>query len=227
VTPQSPEPRRVKAPSWFDPRLIFGVVLVLGSIALGALVVERADSTRAVVAVSHDLAAGTVLTAGDVHTTRVRLEGSAGLYVPGDTSVVGQTLTLALRGGELVPRSALGSTSTDQTTLTIPVRPENAPEVKRGQRIAVWVSTQYCQAVLVVGDVVVQDVRQAGTGALSAASDESLVVRAPAELAQRVITALGLDGVTIRVGVLGGAPKPTANDALPGLNGCLQPAHTS
>lgn len=227
VTPPSPEPRRVKTPSWFDPRLILGIVLVLGSVAVGAIVVARADSSTSAVAVSRDLAAGTVLTAGDVHTTRVRLQSTSALYVAGGTSVVGQTLGLALHAGELLPRSAVVATSKVQTTLTVPVRPENAPDVKRGQRIAVWVSTQYCQAVLVIGDVVVQDVRQAGTGALSAASDESLVVRAPAALAQRVVTALGLEGATLRVGVLGGSPSPTANDALPTLGSCLAPSHSS
>lgn len=227
MTAPSPEPRRVKTPSWFDPRLILGVVLVLGSVALGAVVVSRADSSRAVVAVSRDLAAGTVLTATDVHATRVRLQSTSGLYVPASTSVVGRTLTLSLRSGELLPRSAVGPTSKTQTTLTVPVRPENAPDVKRGQRIAVWVSTQYCQAVLVIGDVVVQDVRQAGTGALSAASDESLVVRAPAALAQRVVTALGLEGATLRVGILGGSPTPSANDNLPTLGACLAPSHAS
>ena len=226
VMPPSPEPRRVRTPSWLDPRLILGVVLVLGSVALGAIVVARADSSQAVVAVSHDLAAGTVLTAGDVRDTRVRLAGSAGLYVKGTASVVGQTTSVALHAGQLIPRSALGATARNETTLTIPVLPENAPQIKRGQRIAVWVSTQYCQAVLVIGDIVVQDVRQAGTGALSAASDESLVVRAPSALAQRVVTALGLDNATLRVGVLGGPPSPSANDALPVLSTCLAPSHS-
>jgi hypothetical protein len=224
VTPPSPEPRRVKTPSWFDPRLVLGIVLVLGSVGLGAVVVSRADSSTSVVAVSHDLAAGTVLTPADVHPTRVRLQSTASLYVPGGTSVVGQTLARALRSGELLARSAVAPTPATQTTLTVPVRPENAPDVKRGQRIAVWVSTQYCQAVLVIGDVVVQDVRQAGTGALSAASDESLVVRAPAALAQRVVTALGLEGATLRVGVLGGTAVTAANDDLPTLNTCLAPS---
>ena len=216
----------MKSPSWLDPRLILGVVLVLGSVALGAVLVSRADSSEAVIAVSHDLAAGTVLTASDVHTTRVRLASSGALYLRVSSSAIGQTTIVALGAGQLLPRSALGPTALDETTLTVPVLPENAPQIKRGQRITVWVSTQYCQAVLVIGDIVVQDVRQAGTGALSATSDESLVVRAPAALAQRVVTALGLDNATLRVGVLGGQPGATANDTLPSLTACLAPAHS-
>ena len=153
----------------------------------------------------------------------------------GDTAFSGPELlgAASVVADQIAERSAptspvaVGATPSTQTTLTIPVRPENAPEVKRGQRIAVWVSTQYCQAVLVIGDVVVQDVRQAGTGALSAASDESLVVRAPAALAQRVVTALGLEGATLRVGVLGGSASSGANDDLPALGTCLAPSHAS
>lgn len=208
-------------------RLLVGIGLVLGSVVIGAVVVSRADSTRPMLAVSHDLAAGTVLAAADVHPTKVRLASAQSTYVAGDVVVAGRMLSRPLLAGELVPKSALVAAPADETTLTIPVRPENSPEIARGQRVAVWVSTRYCQAALVVGDVTVQNVRGAGSGALSAASQESLVVRTPKPLALRVITALGLDGATIRIGVLTGAVDPTANDSLPTLNACLDPARSS
>ena len=190
----------------------------------GALVVSGADSTRPMLTVSRDLAAGTLMTADDVRTTRVRLAAAQDTYLPGGSEVVGRTVGRALRAGELIPRSALVAGPPDETTLTIPVRPENSPEVARGQRVAVWVSNRYCQAVLVIADATVQAVRSAGSGALSAASQESLVVRVSRPLALRVITALGLDGATIRVGVITGVPDPAANQVLPALSGCLDPA---
>lgn len=61
VTTTSPVPRRLRTPSWFDLRLVVGVVLVLGSVAAGAVVVSRADATRPMLVAVHDLAAGTVL----------------------------------------------------------------------------------------------------------------------------------------------------------------------
>lgn len=70
-------PRRLRAPSWFDLRLILGIGLVLASILIGAVVMARADSTRPLLAVVRDLDSGTVLTANDIRTTRVRLNEGA------------------------------------------------------------------------------------------------------------------------------------------------------
>ena len=54
-----PTPRRVRPPRWLDLRLVLGVLLVLGSVLLGARVVGAADATVPVWAAAGDLAAGT------------------------------------------------------------------------------------------------------------------------------------------------------------------------
>ena len=59
-----PTPRRVRPPRWLDLRLVLGVLLVLGSVLLGARVVGAADATVPVWAAAGDLAAGTELTRG-------------------------------------------------------------------------------------------------------------------------------------------------------------------
>src|SRR3954452_22866223 len=43
--PAGPTPRRVRPPRWLDLRLVLGVLLVLGSVLLGARVVTAADAT--------------------------------------------------------------------------------------------------------------------------------------------------------------------------------------
>ncbi len=60
-----PSPRRVRPPRWFDLRLLLGLLLVLGSVLLGARVVSAASTTVPVWAVTGDLAAGTVLSSDD------------------------------------------------------------------------------------------------------------------------------------------------------------------
>ena len=227
VTPVSPVPRRLRTPGWFDLRLLLGIVLVLGSVAAGALLMTRANSMRAVLAASHDLAAGTVVTDDDLRMVRIRVSGDTSAYVQERGTVTGKVLLRALGSGDLVPASALGSANTQETTLTVPVEAENAPAVERGQRIAIWVSTKYCQALPVLADVTVQDVRRAGNGALSASSPDGLVVRMSPELALRVVTALDLDGATIRVGVLTGSSDAAANTDLPALTSCSPPSSSA
>ena len=165
---------------------------------------------------THDLAAGTVLTDDDVRVVRVHLSGDVSEYLNGASTVSGRILLRDVGDGELLPAAALGSANPDETSLTVPVKPENAPDLERGQRVAIWVSTPYCRAVAVLADVTVQGVREAGTGALSAASEASLVIRVSRPLAQRVVTALGLDGATVRVGVVTGTDAAEANDVIAG-----------
>ena len=215
----SPVARRLRTPSWFDGRLMFGVLLVLVSVLSGAFVVSRAQSTRPMLVLTRDLAAGTIVTASDVRPAQVKLGRTGTHYVTAPADAIGRSLVRPVAAGELLARSAVQPPSATDTTVPISVRPENAPELGRGQRIGVWVSTPYCQAVLVLGDVTVQSVRDAGSG-LSATSAESVVVRVSQPLAARVFSSLGLDGAVIRIGVLGGRPDVHANDALPPLSPC-------
>src|SRR6478735_2422730 len=72
-----PTPRRVRPPRWLDLRLVLGVLLVLGSVLLGARVVTAADATVPVWTAAGNLAAGTRLTAGDLVAVDVRLDDAA------------------------------------------------------------------------------------------------------------------------------------------------------
>jgi hypothetical protein len=69
----------------------------------------------------------------------------------------------------------------------------------------------------VVRDVPVQDVRPGGTG-LSSAGTEGVVVRVAPELAERIISALDMDGAVIRGGIVSGSDLETA---LPDLASCV------
>src|ERR1700722_10272635 len=105
----SPTPRRVKSPGWLDARLLVGVLLVLGSVLLGARLLAGADHSYRVLATTRDLAAGTVLTDDDVHPVAVRLpDHGRGVYLGAGTSVVGQQLSRGVARGELLPAGALG-----------------------------------------------------------------------------------------------------------------------
>lgn len=216
--PASPAPRRTRRPRWLDLRLVLGVALVLGSVLLGAVVVSRAEASTAVWSVRHDLAAGAVLAAGDLEPVDVRLGDAADRYVGTDRAVVGSRLASDVGAGQLLPRAALGGNGTGQVTVSIPFATSDAPAIERGDRITVWLSTPTCASVVLLSGVGVQDVGAPGSG-LSATDGLDVVVTVSPELADRVVSALALDDVTLRAGVLSGtASSPAAQ--LPSLAGC-------
>lgn len=205
----SPSPRRSQRPGWLDTRLVLGVALVLGAVLLGATVVSHADQRTPVWAASHDVAAGTVLTAADLSPARVQLGGAARGYVPAREAVVGRAVMRPLTAGELLPRGAL-TVPEGGITVTIPVRPENAPKLDRGERITVWISAKACRGVVVLSGVPVQDLRQSGGSSFGTSSAMGVVVSISAPDAQRVISALDIEGALVRVGILAAGQPPMA-----------------
>jgi hypothetical protein len=199
--PAAPVPRRVRAPRWLDLRLVLGVLLVLGSVLLGARVVTAADATVPVWSAAGDLAAGTVLSPEDLVPVEVRLDDAAGAYLSTSTRPQGRTLTRAVRRGELVPGSALDTTSTE-VQLALPVQAGYVPPgLARGQRVDVYAisasgastsSGGGTGAVAVVRDATVQAISGRAQGVLSSPTTTvQVVVSVAAERAPEVLTAIG------------------------------------
>ena len=220
--PGGPVPRRVRPPRWLDLRLILGVLLVLGSVLLGARVVTAADATVPVWSASSDLAAGTVLADGDLVAVSVRLDDVAGNYLATSTHPEGRVLGRAVRAGELLPRSALEE-PTGLVQLALPVQAGYVPpSLARGQIVdvyavadpAVGAAGQTGGAVaLVVSAAPVQAVTGRGDGVLSTATTTvQVVVAVAAEDAADVLGAIGGRGlvVVVRDSVdAGGAVSPS------------------
>jgi hypothetical protein len=128
----------VRPPRWLDLRLVLGVLLVLGSVLLGARVVSAADATVPVWAVAGDLAAGTELTADDLVPVDVRLDETGGAYLSTSTRPEGRTLSRAVRAGELLPRSALEPAG-ELVQIALPVQAGYVPPaLERGQLVDVY-----------------------------------------------------------------------------------------
>jgi hypothetical protein len=230
-TPGGPVPRRVRPPRWLDLRLVLGVLLVLGSVLLGARVVTAADATVPVWSAAGDLAAGTVLTAEDLVAVSVRLDDVADQYLATTTRPAGRVLGRAVRAGELVPRSALEE-ATGLVQLALPVQAGQVPpSLARGQVVDVYaVAAPAVGATastggdvdLVVSGAPVQAVAGRGDGVLSTATTTvQVVVAVPADEADDVLGAVGGRGlvVVVRDSVESGSPSasstPTATSARP------------
>jgi hypothetical protein len=199
--PAGPTPRRVRPPRWLDLRLVLGVLLVLGSVLLGARVVTAADATVPVWAAAGDLAAGTELTADDLVPVAVRLDATARAYLSTGTRPEGRTLGRAVRAGELVPRSAL-ERSADRVQLALPVQAGFVPpSLQRGQRVDVYAVADPAagasrvadgSVALVIQEAPVQAVSGRSAGVLSSATTTlQVVVSVAAADAADVLASIG------------------------------------
>jgi hypothetical protein len=221
VAAPSPRPRRVKAPSWLDLRLVLGLAMVLAAVLVGAVVVSRAGHTRGVVAANRDLAAGTVLTADDLSVVQVHVsDRTARLYATRVADVVGAELQRSVQGGELITRAATHRPRST-TTLTVPLPSGAAPALRAGERIELWVSTPYCPSVVLLPDVTVQSARSLDTG-FGGGGGQNVVISVAPEQAERVVAALDLDQAHVRAGVLSGPRR--GGSGLSDLAGCVSPS---
>lgn len=218
VGPLSPSAPRLQARSWWQPRLLAGVLMIVVSIGLGVRVVSAADRSVLVWAAVRDVASGTVLVPADLRPARVRLFDSAPRYLDTTESPAGRALARGLVAGELVPAAALRMVA-PAVVVNIPVQPANAPAVVRGQSIDVWASSKECLPERVLAAAPVQEVRAEGVGALSGGAGAlQVVVRVSAVEAERVLAALSREA-TIRLVVLEGDPPGRAATA----TSCVRP----
>ena len=195
-----PTPRRVRPPRWLDLRLVLGVLLVLGSVLLGARIVSAADATVPVWAADADLAPGTVLTVDDLVSVDVRLDDTARLYLAASTRPDGRVLARSVRAGELVPYSALEE-SAAQVQLALPVQAGYVPPgLARGQVVDVYAVADPAagaagiadgSVTLVVRNATVQDITGRSDGVLSTPTTAvQVVVAVPAGRADDVLTSI-------------------------------------
>lgn len=234
VRPATPAPaaegrvaRRVQPPRWLDLRLVLGVLLVLGSVLLGARVVSSAGATVPVWSASSDLAAGTVLHAGDVVAVQVRLEKASEAYLATSVPLDGRVLGHAVRQGELLPRSALDQPGR-YVQVALPVQAGYVPpSLTRGQLVDVYALAGSSSAAtdpagapvaLVVAGVPVQELSGRAAGVLSAPTTTvQIVVSVPADSAARVLGAIGGRSLAVvvhpSVEESAGSPGGDASDA--------------
>jgi hypothetical protein len=164
-------------------------------------VVAAADATVAVWSATGDLAAGTVLTTGDLVAVDVRLDDVAGAYLATSTRPEGRTLARAVRGGELLPRTALEEPA-ELVQLALPVQAGYVPPgLDRGQVVDVYAVADPAAGAtgagtggvaLVVAAAPVQAVSGRTEGVLSTATTTvQVVVSVPAGQAPAVLGAIG------------------------------------
>lgn len=124
----APVAPRLRRPGWRDPRLLAGVAMVAGSVALGSWAVRSVQATVPVYVARSALVPGDRVGPGALVVRDVQL-GSVDLggYLRADRPLPDEVTVLRVVGaGELVPRAALGDAAEgDVRPVAVPL--EHAP----------------------------------------------------------------------------------------------------
>lgn len=131
---------RLRKPSWRDPRLLLGILLVLGSVAGVVTLVDSADKTTEVYAVQHDIPPGSPISGEDLVAVPVRLGGTEQHYLTVAGGVPpGAVAGTVLREGELLARSALAEPgSLDRKPVGLRVEDPLPARTSTGSRVDIW-----------------------------------------------------------------------------------------
>lgn len=145
--PAPPAARRLQRPSWRDPRLLVGMLLVLGSVTVGGVVTAAADTTLPVYVAARTLVPGTVLDRSALEVVHARLDTSQPRYLSAESAPPpGRVVVRPVPAGDLVPLSAVGSREdVDLRPVSVPVPPEGSEQVQPGVLVDVWVAARQPQ----------------------------------------------------------------------------------
>jgi hypothetical protein len=133
---------RLKKPSWKDPRLLVGVLLVLASVVGVISLVGSADKTTEVFAAGEAIAVGEKLTPDNVSRVKVRLGEVEHGYITAESGLPEGVVAVQRIGkGQLLPRESLGSVDAlDRKPVAITVQEALPEQAVAGTRVDVWVS---------------------------------------------------------------------------------------
>ncbi|HJV97821.1 MAG TPA: hypothetical protein VJ617_01805 [Arthrobacter sp.] len=133
---------RLKRPSWKDPRLLVGILLVLASVAGVISLVGSADRTTEVYAARDAIAVGETLTEDNVVRAKVRLGDTEQHYITVEAGLPEGVVAVQRIGkDQLVPRESLGSVDAlDRKPVAVAVEEALPSQVVDGTRVDVWVA---------------------------------------------------------------------------------------
>lgn len=210
----TPAAQRLRPPSWRDPRLLVGVVLVLGSVALGTRVVAAADDSVGVYAAARTLTPGDSLRAEDLAVVQVRIDSGLEQYLAASESLPGEAMALRpVQAGELVPRSGVGSAEElRRRPVGIPVDGPLASGLVKGAQVDVWVSEPdpdqagaFTEPVRLAASADVAEVTEGG-GALGAGGSTTVQVLLAEPELRSALRALASEAQVALVVVPGSSP---------------------
>lgn len=133
---------RLKRPSWKDPRLLVGVLLVLASMAGVVFLVGSADRTNEVYAAREGIAVGERITPENVVRARVRLGDMEQHYITVEAGLPQDVVAMQRIGkDQLLPRASLGAVDQlNRKPVALNVEQTLPSQAVAGARVDVWVA---------------------------------------------------------------------------------------
>lgn len=137
-----PEPiaPRLRTPTWRDPRLLFGILLIAGSVVLGSWAISAGQKTVGIYQVTETITPGTTISHDNLAVVQVRGSDVQTRYLMAADGVPdGQVALRVLGEGEFVPTAALGETQAmTQRPIAIPVGSDLSSSVEIGSLVDLW-----------------------------------------------------------------------------------------
>lgn len=133
---------RLKPPSWKDPRLLVGILLVLASVVGVISLVGSADRTTEVYAAKDSIAVGEKLTTENVVRAKVRLGETEEHYVTVEAGLPeGLVAVQRIGKSQLVPKESLATVDAlDRKPVAVAIEEALPPQAVAGTRVDVWVA---------------------------------------------------------------------------------------
>jgi hypothetical protein len=133
---------RLKKPSWRDPRLLVGILLVLASLAGVIVLVGTADRTIQVYAARESIAVGQKVSKDDLTIVKVRLDDVESSYVTLEDGLPeGKVAVQRVAKNQLLPQESLGAADTlNRKPVAISIQESLPSQAVAGSRVDVWVA---------------------------------------------------------------------------------------
>ncbi|GIG55411.1 SAF domain-containing protein [Demequina activiva] len=194
---------RLRRPTWRDPRLLVGILLMTVAVVGVAAAVRAADQTEPHYVAARTLVPGTVIDREDLDVVRVRIEDGA--YLPVDTAQPwGDVVTRTVAAGELVPQSSVEPEGAyDGRVIGVVAHAPLAPDLVAGATVDLWIAPPASDALptasLVAENVVVADVDR-DSGGFAVSGGQTVYLAVPQDQVQAVLDALSAGGDVTIVG---------------------------
>ncbi|MEE6282714.1 hypothetical protein [Georgenia sp. MJ170] len=207
---------RIGRPSWRDPRLGVGVLLVAAAVVLGSWTVSRAAQTVDVYITDTALTPGDVVSAADLRAAAVRPDGLES-YLPVEAGLPdGAVVTRVVGPGELVPAAALGRPQDVDVRPVVVELGRATGGVVKGAVVDLWLTPPPPSAVsgevaaptephLLAGGLVVAGLAEADS-IFAGSGGSAAQVLVPQEDLPAVLAAVSGTGTIVVVPVPGGGP---------------------